>query len=356
MFIQTKAMPRFYLKADMPGMQKKFFDFFSSFGLMILGVILLFVGTVSFTATPKECRYYFPKSNPRVVAAADAVPAVLPESKPAVPLAVNTSNYSATMTAFSAFVMDEKTNTVLFDENADDIRPLASISKLMSAIVLMDLPMKWTATTTVLEADCDNSDHHLAPGEIYTLDDLFSAALVGSSNSAVRVLTRVSGLPAEEFVARMNAKAGNLNLKSLKYFEPTGLDSDNVGSARDTAKLLKEALRFDKIAQALNTGECYLHPLNSEKTKQVWSTNWLLTKWIPNKFDAKDICGKTGFINDSRYNFVVRIADVDGHKIIVAIFGAATNETRFSEARDLAEWIFDKYLWPDEDGYANLVR
>lgn len=337
-------------------MTQKVFDFLSSFGLMILGVVLLFVGTISFAPTPTECQYFFPKSNPRVVIAAETPPAVLPESKPAVPLAVNASNYSATMTAFSAFVMDEKTNTVLFDENADDIRPLASISKLMSAIVLMDLPMKWTATTTVLETDCDSSDHHLAPGEIYTLNDLFSAALVGSSNSAVRVLARVSGLPAEEFVARMNAKAENLNLKSLKYFEPTGLDSDNVGSARDIAKLLKEALRFDKIAQALNTGECYLHPLNASKAKRVWSTNWLLTKWVPNKFDAEDICGKTGFINDSRYNFVVRIADADEHKIIVAIFGAATNETRFSEARDLAEWAFDKYLWPDEDGYDDLAR
>jgi D-alanyl-D-alanine carboxypeptidase len=336
-------------------MTKKVFDFFSSFGLMILGVVLLFVGTISFTPTPKECRYYFPKSNPRTTVNRADTATALPASKPAVPLAGNASNYSATMTAFSAFAMDEKTGTILFEKNADDVRPLASISKLMSAIILMDLPMKWTATTTVLESDCDSSDHHLSPGEIYTLDDVFSAALVGSSNSAVRVLVRATGLSTEEFVARMNKKAKDMNLKSLKYFEPTGLDADNVGSARDTAALLKEALRFEKIARALNTGECYLHPLNSSKDKRVWSTNWLLTKWIPNDFDKDNICGKTGFINDSRYNFVVRLADNDNYKIIVAIFGAATNEMRFSEARDLAEWIFDKYLWPDENGYADLA-
>ncbi|MFA5127423.1 MAG: hypothetical protein WC457_00265 [Patescibacteria group bacterium] len=337
-------------------MNPKLFNFLSSFGLMILGVGLLFAFTVSFSPTPRQCKYQFPKSNPRATANGGDVAVNFPESKPTVPLAQNKNIYTATITAFSAFAIDEKTNTILFEKNSSDIRPLASITKLMSAIVLMDLPMKWTATTSVFDSDCDNSDHHLVSGEVFTLDEVFAAAMIGSSNSAVRVLVRASGLSPDEFVARMNKKAADLNLKTLKYVDPTGLDASNVGSAEDIAKVLKEALRFDKIKKNLQTAEFYLHPEGGKKVRRVWSTDWLLLKWVPNDFNTKDICGKTGFINDSRYNFVVRLADDSGHGIIVAILGSATSEERFSEARDLAEWIYKKYLWPDESGYDALVE
>ena len=337
-------------------MNQKLFNFLSSFGLMILGVGLLFAFTVSLTPTQKECKYNFPKSSPRPATEGGDVAINFPASKPTVPLAQNKNDYTATMTAFSAFAIDEKTGTILFDKNSAEVRPLASITKLMSAIVLMDLPMKWTATTTVLDSDCDNSDHHLVSGEVFTVDEIFSAALIGSSNSAVRVLTRASGLTTDEFVARMNKKAAELDLKSLKYVDPTGLDAGNVGSAEDITRLLKEALRFEKIKKNLQTAEFYLHPEGSKKVRRVWSTDWLLLKWVPNDFSAKDICGKTGFINDSRYNFVVRLADDGGHGIVVSVLGAATSEGRFSEARDLAEWIYEKYLWPDEQGYDALVE
>lgn len=337
-------------------MTKKVFDFLSSFGLMILGVGLLFAFTVSFTPTQKQCQYRFPKSHPREQFGGDLERQNLPPSRPTVPLSKNNSDFSATLTAFSAFIIDDRTDTVLFEKNSDAVRPLASITKIMSAIVLLDLPIKWDATTTVEEADCDASSHILNPGEIFKLQDLWSAGLIGSSNSGIRSLVRASGLTIEEFVEKMNKKAKTMNLLTLKFTDPTGLEAENVGNARDVAVLLDEALKNEKIAKTMNIGEYYIKPLNKPKSRRVWSTNWLLTKWIPSDFDVRNICGKTGYIGDARYNFAVRVSDRENNPIIVVVLGSVSNESRFSEARDLAEWTYDKYLWPNEEGYDELVE
>lgn len=339
-------------------MPPKLFNFLSSFGLAMLGVALLFAFTVSFSPAQKSGRNSFPKSNPRSIAAVggDISPVNFPASRPLVPLAKDDSAFSATLTAYSAFAVDERSGTVLFSQNPDEIWPLASISKIMSAIVIMDLSLQWDATTSVLESDCDASSHQLNAGEVYTLEDLWSAALIGSSNSALRALVRSTGLTEEEFALRMNAKAKDLGLATLKFYEPTGLNAANVGSARDTAELLKETLRYEKIVKTLKTGEYYIRPLNREKPRRVWSTNWLLTKWMPNDFDSKNICGKTGFIGEARYNFAVRLADEGNHAVIIVVFGAESDEARFSEARDIADWIFGHYAWPDEAGYDQLTE
>lgn len=321
---------------------------------MILGTGLLFAFTVSFSPSPKQCQYkFFPKSNPRHAVGGD-VEKTLPSSRPTVPLAKDVAQYSATFTAFSAYAIDEKTGTILYEKNSDEVRPLASITKIMSALVLMDLPMDWSSTTTVLESDCDDSSHHLAAGEIFTLEDLWSAGLVGSSNSAIRVLARISGLSHEEFLNKMNAKAKAMGFKTFYFTDPTGLDAGSVGSAREVANLLRETLRFDKISETMKISELYIQPVNKNKPRRIWSTNWLLTKWIPSDFDQNNICGKTGYIGDARYNFAVRIGDKSGHNIIVVVLGSVSNEARFTEARDIADWIFGQYLWPDEEGYDSL--
>ena len=154
----------------------------------------------------------------------------------------------------------------------------------------------------------------------------------------------------------MNEKAKELHLSSARFAEPTGLSGKNMANALDTAKLLIDALKFDKIYTTVQTGEYYAHPLNGKKARRIWTTNWLLTNWIPNNFKVENIAGKTGYIDDSGYNFAVSLTNEKKHSIAVVVFGASTNEGRFSEARDLAEWSFGHYLWPDDSGYENLTE
>jgi D-alanyl-D-alanine carboxypeptidase len=190
---------------------------------------------------------------------------------------------------------------------------------------------------------------------VYSAEDMWHLSLVGSSNSAVNALVRASGISKEDFVKLMNNKAQEMRLRTAKFTEPTGLDVQNVASAEDTARILREALRRDKIFNTLQIAEYYAQP-EGQKPKRVWSTNWLLTHWVPSGYDELSIAGKTGYIVDSKYNFAVRLEGKNGHAIRVVVMGSENNESRFSEARDVADWVFEHYLWPDEDGYLNLAE
>lgn len=334
---------------------EKIKNFFFSYGLITLGVFFLFTSSVSFTS-PNKNIIRFPPAGARPPLGGDTVPEILPPSRPVVPLAAGAGEYAGQFTASTVLAVDDGTGTVLFQKNSDAVRPLASITKLMTAVVLLDLPFNWQATTTIVKEDNEVDSHFINEGEIFRLDDLWHVALIGSSNGAISALVRNSGLTAEEFVKRMNLQAFELGLRTARFTEPTGLDDGNVASAEDITKLLKAALRFDKIYKTLQIGEYYARPLNKNKPRRVWSTDWLLTKWIPSDFKAEDIAGKTGYISSSLYNFAVRLADSQNHAIRVVILGAASNEARFMEARDLAKWVFGHYVWPDEPGYDELAE
>ncbi|MFA5770987.1 MAG: serine hydrolase, partial [Patescibacteria group bacterium] len=244
---------------------------------------------------------------------------------------------------------------VLFEKNSDVVRPLASISKLMSALVLLDLNPDWKKVIEIVPEVYDNNSHFINIGEKFTMGDLWNLSLIGSSNSAINALVSGSGIKKEDFVVKMNEKAQDLRLRSLRFVEPTGIDERNVGSARDTARLLKYALTSDRIFNTLQTSEYYAQPLN-QKPRRIWTTDWLLTKWVPNKFGDLTIAGKTGYIDGSKYNFVVRIENGGKRAIRAVVLGSDTMEARFSEARDLASWAFAHYAWPGDDGYEQLAQ
>ena len=341
-------------------MREKIVTFLSSYGLITLGVFLLLLSSVGVKIGYSPL-LHFPESGEGRAAQAGGdvvITSQFPESKPrpTVPLAKDKSQFSGELTAISALVVDDKTDTILFTKNHTIVRPLASITKLMTALVLMDLPMNWSSSTVICTADCDKGSQQMNVGEKYTLDDLLHVALIGSSNTAISALVRMTGITTENFVLLMNKKAAKLGLASAHFVEPTGLDSGNVATAEEVAKILKEVLKYKKVYTVMKVGEYYAHPLNKEKVKRVWSTNWLLTNWIPSDFQFEEIVGKTGFIIDSKYNFTVRLTDKDSRVIRVVILGADSNEERFREARDLAEWAFNHYLWPEDDGYNQLVE
>lgn len=329
-------------------MSSRAIDFLSSFGVMIAGVAILAFGSVSFTHSKVDpVVAQFPLSKVSVIDETQAARvALFPVSRPAVPVIVGNPVIPNTFTAAAVLVVDDKTNTVLFKHNSTEVRPLASITKLMSALVLLDTEVRWASSTVIVENDIAD-DSYVTVGERYVFEDLWNTGLIGSSNSAIRALVRESGLSEDVFVGRMNAKAQELGLLSLRFVEPTGLDSRNMGTAQDVARLLTTALAHEKIKKTLAVGEYYVKPLVSKEKKRIWSTNWLLTKWIPHTF-AADVVGKTGFINESGYNVAVRMLDKSNHLVRVVVLGAASNEFRFSEARDIAEWVFTHTRWPED--------
>ena len=254
--------------------------------------------------------------------------------------------FSDKLSAVSAVVRDRDTGMVLFEKEANLVRPMASITKLMSVLVLNDLALNFLATTTVSTSSV--FDNHLERGQDYSVKDLWNTALIGSSNLAILSLVNFSGLSIEEFAAKMNAKARLLGMSSTNFMEPTGLSPNNVSTASEVAILLKEAVANSLIAKTLMVKEYSYHAVSmaSEAEKHVSNTNWLLSGLIKNSF-VNLRGGKTGFIEESGYNFATEIGDDKNHAVDIVIFGAATNEDRFVDAKKLGEWALKNISWVD---------
>jgi D-alanyl-D-alanine endopeptidase (penicillin-binding protein 7) len=322
------------------GMKLQFFSFYSSV-VALLAVLVFLVGMTALFArnerVPLYCAVELCSSQMTVPYSTTSTVLQPLRTVTTTPIELQT------LSAVAVVVVDDETGAVLWERASMVERPLASITKLMTALVLSELPMRWDATTTISEADSDGSGSHVKVGEIHSVIDLWRAALIGSSNTAVQALVRMSGVSSTDFVARMNAKAQRLAMPSLHFVEPTGLDPRNVGTARDVVRLLRFALKKPEIESVLKQPQMTLFP-RSEQARVIWSTNWLLTKWIPHSF-ADSVVGKTGYIGDSGYNFAVRVTDKFSNRLRIVVLGTESSDARFVEARKIGEWIFATTVW-----------
>ena len=248
---------------------------------------------------------------------------------------------SSQFSAHSMIVKDVQTGMVLFKKAEYDQWPIASITKLMSALILLEKNPDWATSTVVV--GLDSMGTHMYAGDVYTLDELWLSALVASSNKAILTLAHALGWPLEAFVERMNQKALELGMTDTHFTDPTGLDDTNVSSASDIVILLNEVLKHDKIQTALLTKEHDLYSQQRQKSHHMWNTDWLLLGWVEHDFE-RFYGGKTGFINASGYNFSMRVGN--GHLVDVVVLGAGDHEARFTEARDIAKWSLQNYIWP----------
>jgi len=248
-----------------------------------------------------------------------------------------------TFTAKSIIVKDQKTGAVLYHKNEYEHRSIASLTKLMSALIILEKSPDWLATTTVVTDDI--SDTHMYAGDTHTLAEFWESALVGSSNKAIMTLADAVGWPRVVFVERMNQKARELGMSDTTFVEPTGLDENNLSTASDLAILLSEAVRNEKISQELLTKEQSLYSKERGEKHHLWNTNWLLLGWIPSDFTG--FIGKTGYTVAAGYNFVTRLTAADGRILDVVVLGADKHEARFTEARDVAKAVLENYHWKD---------
>lgn len=251
---------------------------------------------------------------------------------------------ASTFGAEAVLIKDVESGTLLYEKRAYEAWPLASITKLMSALVILEKSPDW-ATSTVVISD-DVVDTHMYAGDTYTLEELWRAALVGSSNKAIITLADAVGWPRDAFVARMNQKALELGMSDARFTDPSGLDDGNVATPSDTLILLNEALSKKEIQETLLLNEHQIYSNERKLQHHMWNTNWLLLGWITHNF-ADIVGGKTGYITASGYNFTARVSDALGHELDIVVFGAPVHEDRFTVFRDAGEWAYENYTWDD---------
>ena len=279
------------------------------------------------------------KGKRRVIVVERGARAVRASFVPAAPTLGEAMGLRATPDALAlrssvALVMDQNSGEVLFQKNSSAVLPIASITKLMTALVVTDTHQPMDELLEVTEEDRDyerNTGSRLRFGTMLTREDLLLLALMSSENRAASALGRnyPGGRPA--FVAAMNRKARELGMNDTHYVDSNGLSSSNVSSAQDLAKIVIAAYKVPLIRQFTTTTE---HTVNANgRTLHYVNTNRLVRggDW--------DIgLQKTGFINEAGRCLVMQ-ANVHGRNVVMVFLDSAGNLTRFADATRVRNWL-----------------
>lgn len=235
--------------------------------------------------------------------------------------------------ANKAGVYSDSERIFLYEKNLDEVQPIASITKLMTAIVFLETKADLDDVYKIKAEDrIEGGRINLFLGDELSLKNLLYTALVASDNGATIALVNASSLSEEEFVNRMNERAQEMGLTKTSFADPVGLSEDNVSSVREVIMLLKEALRHEAISEALSLSDYSFETLLGRE-KNIESTDkYLLTD---GDNDLIYLGGKTGYIEEAGYCFVGVFLDEKAERYYASVLNSANRYSRFSETKDL---------------------
>jgi D-alanyl-D-alanine endopeptidase (penicillin-binding protein 7) len=260
-------------------------------------------------------------------------PVIAPKKVPNQSLGIKTD-------AVSTIVVDKQSNKILFAHNAEEVRSVASLTKLISALVFLDTNPDWTKTVTYDIDDMeDGAQLGIFMGEEANLKDVFMMTLMASANDGINLLVKMSGLSRGDFVYRMNKKAKDLGMSNTNFVEPTGLDARNQSTAADLVYLARSAFNQPLIREATTSKRYSFTTINSNRLVSKKNTDKLVGGFL----DIK--AGKTGYTDEAGNNLILEVQDKGKHPIIVVVLGASSGEARFQDAKALSVWTFENYEW-----------
>ena len=250
----------------------------------------------------------------------------------------DTKSYSSqpSVNARAALVMDANTGEVLYSKNTNMALPIASITKLMTAVITADARLNMSEDITLQQIDFagaggKNSSSTLKAGDTMNRAEMLLVALMKSENPAAAALARTYPGGRQAFIAAMNAKARQLGMNSTHYVESTGLDPRNISSARDLGILVSASSQYGLIRQFSTTAH-YDFNLGYRVLKSN-NTNALVRNggWNIN-------ISKTGYINEAG-RCVVMHTTVNNRPAVVVLLGASTSQSRTNDATNLLNWV-----------------
>jgi len=236
-----------------------------------------------------------------------------------------------------ALVKDANTGEVILDKNSDTIAPIASITKLMTAMIVLDRQLDLSQRIVVSREDIDTmkgSRSKLRTGSVLTRQELLLIALMASENRAAAALARTYPGGTENFVSMMNAKAQLLGMRDTRFVEPTGLSSENVSSAHDLVRLVGAAHRYPLIREYTTresaSVEAYGRMLSFRNTNTlVRKSDWDIT------------LSKTGYISEAGRCLVMR-TQVANRNLIVVLLDSWGRYSRIGDANRIRKWLESK--------------
>ena len=235
-----------------------------------------------------------------------------------------------------ALIYDEQTQRPLYNKNGKAVMPIASITKLMTAMVLLDAHLPMDEEVSVEEDDLNSikrARSRMPVGMTLTRGDMLRIALMASENRAALALARSYPGGQDALVAAMNAKARALGMDDTRFFEPTGLDSDNVSTAQDLVKMVAAARNYPLITQYTTTVSHSVDSSLNGRTMRFSNTNPLV------RSASWDIgLSKTGFINEAGKCLVMQ-ATINHRPVIIVLLDSWGRRTRIGDANRIKRWM-----------------
>ena len=248
---------------------------------------------------------------------------------------VHRANSSPKLSSNIALILDEKSLQPLYAKNADTVAPIASITKLMTAMVVLDanLPLNEEVSVDVADLDTLKGTHsRLRIGMTFTRSELLKLALMASENRAASALARTYPGGTRAAIAAMNAKARSLGMYDTQFHDSTGLNSDNVSTARDLSRMVMAARKYHLIQQYSTTAS---HSVDGWGGRELRfnNTNPLV------KNASWDIgVSKTGFINEAGRCLVME-AKINSRPVIIVLLNSMGKSTRIGDANRIKKWM-----------------
>ena len=253
----------------------------------------------------------------------------------------------------AALVLDQRDNVVLYEKDGDEIRPIASLTKLMTAMIILDanLPMQEVITITRKDRDrLRGSRSRLSYGTKLSREDTLFIALAASENRAAAALARTYPGGKKAFIAAMNAKAAVLNLKNTRFKDSTGLHSGNVSTARDLAKLVAAASNYSQIRDMSTSGRDHVVDL-----RKGWKVEFLNTNRLVRRKQWDINVSKTGYIADAGYCLTMQ-TDINGRPLIVVLLNSWGKLSKFGDSNRIRRWLNngEHKASLDKDSFASI--
>ena len=233
-----------------------------------------------------------------------------------------------------ALVEDQRTGELLVQKNPHAVVPIASITKLMTAMVILDAQLDLNEPLVVRKEDIDNLRHsrsRLPVGTNLTRQEALLLALMASENRAAHALGRTYPGGQEAFVAAMNAKARALGLTATRFTEPTGLSGGNISSAQDLARMVSAAYNYPLIREFTTCEEAVIQ--SGRRILSFHNTNRLVKspQWQIG-------LSKTGFIDEAGRCLVMQ-AEVAQRPVLIILLDAQGTMTRYGDANRIKQWM-----------------
>jgi len=238
--------------------------------------------------------------------------------------------------SLKAIVVNQNTGEVIYEKKADARASIASLTKLMTAMVVLDSGMDLNKKITLTKADIDRvkrTTSRLPIGAKLSRYELLKAALISSDNRAAFALSRSYPSGRKGFINAMNVKAIQLGMQNSQFRDPTGLDKRNISTAKDLLKLVRAAYQYSVIRELTTTPSESIKISNKRNSIGFNNTNPLVRKGV---WDIG--LSKTGFIREAGRCLVLQTV-IDGEPIIIVLLNSYGKLTRFADVKRIRTWM-----------------